>query len=180
MRVRQIHKNTHKKKKCREIKVCGMRVNNTFELLSFTLRLLSPSITSSFNINIFNMLRKSLNCMLVIISVSNCLVTELMKSLIAVSQMVSTSLPLRTFDSAAYSSLDMPTVRKRLLGMQTRSVADAPFRPSASASVQHSNLVLNTLHNINVRQHLRYVSLCAEQEYKIQIIVINCINSTCI
>lgn len=37
--------------------------------------------------------------------VTNCLVTELMKSLIAVSQMVSTSLPLCTFDSAMYSSL---------------------------------------------------------------------------
>lgn len=104
-------------------------------------------------------LLQSLNCVLVIISVSNCLVTELIKSLIAVSQMVSTSLPLRTFDSAAYSSLDMPTVRKRLLGMQTRRVADASFWPSVSACMQHSNLVLNTLYNISV-PYLLYMHLC--------------------
>lgn len=40
------------------------------------------------------------------------LVTELMKSLIAVSQMLSTSLAWRTFDSAVDSSISRPTVRK--------------------------------------------------------------------
>lgn len=55
-----------------------------------------------------------------------------MKGLIAVSQMVSTSLAVRTFDSAVYSSFDMPTVRKRLLGMQACNVAYESFWPSAS------------------------------------------------
>lgn len=48
-----------------------------------------------------------------IVSVANCSVTELMKSLIAVSQTVSSSLALSTFDSGMHSALDMPTARKK-------------------------------------------------------------------
>lgn len=80
------------------------------------------------------LLRKSINCKSITFSVTNCslLITELMKSVIAVSPMVSASLPFCTFDSDVYSFLTCQLSERILLDMQTFNMAYESLGPSVS------------------------------------------------